>query len=145
MIGCECPGSENIVGVLLATVSPPTPPCPLIAHRASLRACHVEHSAHSASAGISPLPSAYDLTGPVCLTPLSKTNLIIPCRTRIQRIPRGFYLLLCGACAGFVNACLTVCVCVVMLDIIFFLGIFLFSSTYVHVLHFCITELQCQI
>lgn len=26
------------------------------------------HSAHSASAGISPLPSAYDLTGTVCLT-----------------------------------------------------------------------------
>lgn len=29
---------------------------------------HVEHYAHSASAGISPLPSAYDLTGAVCLT-----------------------------------------------------------------------------
>lgn len=29
---------------------------------------HVEHCAHSASAGISPLRSAYDLTGAVCLT-----------------------------------------------------------------------------
>lgn len=39
---------------------------------------HVKHCAHSASAGRSPLPSAYDLTGAVCLT-LFQTNIIAPC------------------------------------------------------------------